>query len=55
MKGIDEYYKLIKLQPNIYYYDVIIAKTLKSHILKMCFKISYSHRRYVNYTLNERY
>ena len=38
MKGIDEFYKLIKLQPNIYYYDVIMAKKLKSNILKMWYK-----------------
>ena len=48
MKGIDEFYKLVKLQPNIYYYDVIITKKVKSNILKMCFKISYRHRRDVN-------
>ena len=48
MKGIDEFYKLIKLQPNIFYYDVIMTNTLKSNILKMCFKISYNHRRHVN-------
>ena len=55
MKGIDEFYKLIKFQPNIYHYDVIMARTLKSNILNMLFKISYRHRRHINYTLNERY